>query len=251
MRITVLLLGLASLLGLRPAAHHLATLPAWPGATDTLHWQTELCANVGTFDPKRHTKEQLRNTFTLWFGGLQLTARATAFEINDIALIDLPGLDREYQTKKQRLATLPIVNDPYWHSLRQTRLLELENEYELARAAGRAYTDPAALRQGKFARTCPEFANILNSADTAAQMRFWEKFEVQESKKNGDPGWVMRQFRENRRSPERLRHFRVRVITFGWANCVNATLPHTSYTEEMRAKYDALFSKIQSECDEP
>ncbi|MCU0451770.1 MAG: hypothetical protein MUC97_18305 [Bernardetiaceae bacterium] len=222
-------------------------------ATDTLKWDTELCTHIGTFDPKRYTKEQLINTFHLWFGasGVQLSARVVAFEYEDISALELPKLDREYQAKKQRLATMPLVNDPYWQQLRQQRLLELENEYELSRAAGRAYTDPTALRQGKFARTCPEFADILTTTDTAAQMRFWEKFEVAQSKLNGDPNWVIRKFKENSRSPQWRQHFRVRLVTFGWSNCVNATLPHTSYTEEMRTKYNALFSKIEEECDEP
>ena len=41
------------------------------------------------------------------------------------------------------------------------------------------------------------------------------------------------------------------LITFGWGNCANDKVQRVSHDEKMNNEFNALFIKIDSECDEP
>jgi hypothetical protein len=216
-------------------------------------WNTELCENKGKFDPQQYTPEQLHNAYDLWFtySGVALETDGTVFQPEDIVKLDSVKLREEYEGKKSVLEAMKTVDRPYWQKLKQQRLRELEDEYELKKIAIEAYTRPEVLLNNRFAKPCGEYAQALASADTARLFGAWKALAEKQKAQNGSPEQFMERFYEKFRSDNRLEYAKVDLITFGWWNCANGTLTHVDRDEQMETEFRQLFTDIQSECDEP
>ncbi len=218
------------------------------------NWESELCTHKSKFNARLYTEEELRGTLKLlnMVGSLMLSeVNTTAFEPSQIEdLSSLKELDVAYQKKKKALQDLKIVNDPFWKGIKKAMLQEMKDEYDLTRIGMQAYTNPAVLKGNRFSNVCPDIVTALNSKDTSLVMTAWRKLVVEQSKSNGSPENVMRQFEEESNAPDWLLYARVQLITFGWHNKVNRTLPNTVHDEKLNNKFDRLFQETHSECDE-
>jgi hypothetical protein len=221
--------------------------------TSTFVWTTELCENKGSYDSLKYSREQLQNTYDLWFrfSGIALETDGTANKPEEISKLDANKLASEYQKQKKYFSQMVIVNVPYWQKLKEQRIQELEDEYELKKITIESYSNPAVLNTNRFSKSCPDFVKALTSKDTAELMAFWKSFAEKQSLKNGSPESYMARFYENFNADNRLVYAKIDLITYGWWNCVNQTLPHRSRDEEVEAEFDKLFSNIKRECDEP
>lgn len=121
-------------------------LTVFAGAqTATYKWQDEFCEYEGTFDQKRFSAKQIDATRELLFSSETMSlslAETTIWKFEDIGKIDLVKLDKDYNAIKSRIETLEIVKTPYTERIRNERLRELEQTYQLTRATLRAYTSP-------------------------------------------------------------------------------------------------------------
>ncbi|HEX6426687.1 MAG TPA: hypothetical protein VF008_03335 [Niastella sp.] len=227
--------------------------PVSDTATSTYVWMTELCENKGTYYIAKYTAEQLQNTYDLWFrfGGVILETDATPFELEDISKLDSDKLTNEYQKQKKYFNQMVIVNTPYWQKLKEQRIRELEDEYELKKIAIESYSNSAVLNTNRFSKACSDFVSILTSKDTAVLVAFWKSFAEKKSLQNGSPESYMARFYEKFNSKDRLAYAKIDLTTYGWYNCAAEALTYMGRDGKMEAEFNKLFSNIKSECDEP
>jgi hypothetical protein len=222
-------------------------------STSTFVWTTELCENKGTYDPVKYSAEQLQNTYDLWFrfSGIALETDGTASKLEEIAKLDSNKLGEEYQKQKKYYNQMVVVNSTYWQKLKEQRMLELDNEYELKKITIESYGNLAVLNTNRFSKYCPDVVKALTSNDTAELFAFWKGFTEKQSLQNGSPQKYMENFYEKYNSKDKLAYAKVDLITYGWWNCANHTLTHMDRDEKMEEEFNKLFSNVKSVCDEP
>jgi hypothetical protein len=216
-------------------------------------WESELCEHENTFNTRLYNLEELKGTLNLlnMVGSLMLEINGTAFNPDQIEDLDtLEELDLEYQKKKKALQNLKIVNEPFWKEVKKKMLQEMKDEYDLVRIGIQAYTDPNALKGNRFSNVCPDIVAALTGKDTLLFISTWKALVVEQCKSNGSPEYLMKKFDEENSDPNRMMYARVRLITFGWHNRVNGTIPNLVHDEKLNDKFDQLFMKTHAECDE-
>ncbi len=221
------------------------------------NFQTELCENKGYFDTRKYSEEQIEDTYILWhkMSG-SLLSTLSVFNLNHLQKarnekdILLAKLDQDFSEKKKTLENLKPVRDPYWENVKIQKLKELAYEYDFRKTEILAFSNPAALMNRKLPGECEIFAKALNSNETQ-MIEAWRKLREEMSRKNTDPQRIMGEFEERLHSSERDDFATIDLITFGWGNCMNDHIKRVEYDENMYKKFNALFTKIDSECDEP
>jgi hypothetical protein len=218
-------------------------------------WNSELCENESTFNARLYTVEELKGTNELlWMAGSLLLHEInnTATQPDEIEeLSSLKELDMLYQKKQKALQNLKIVNDPFWRGVKQSILKGMKDEYDLARIDIQAYTNPAVLKGNRFSTVCPDIIDALTDKDTTKLMAAWLTLVEEQSRRNGSPENVLKRYRNQYNSPDRIMQARVQLITYGWHNRVNHTLRRVERDEKMNDKFNRLFLETKSECDEP
>ncbi|MDQ3750516.1 MAG: hypothetical protein M3367_16095, partial [Acidobacteriota bacterium] len=90
-------------------------------------WTTELCEYEGTYDAKKYTDAQLRNTLKLFaVGSFDIETEATVWKYEEIKKLNVAALDKEYESKSTELKKLDIVKSAYWEAMRERKLKELK-----------------------------------------------------------------------------------------------------------------------------
>lgn len=226
------------------------------GQTRTFKWGDELCEYVGTYDAKKYTVNQLKNTHRLLsFSDLRLdSGGATVWKYEDIAKIDAAALDARYKDLIDELEHLEYVSTPFTDSVRAARLTETRQLYQLARTTMMAYTDPTVIRKYKGAEACKlNFGEPLVAGGDSL-IAAWRKVNLDSQSKNADPAGLQRRWNEQNASSDRLKFALVETMSFGWWNCANNEI---KYADAMQgARYDKEFKKLFTRvrtvrCDEP
>jgi len=219
-------------------------------------FDTELCTNKGYFDAKKYSREEIQNTYRLWFelGGVSLHDPAV-FKLEDLQQVRrdknqlLAKLDKDFAAKKALLENLKVVPVSYWQNVKNQTYQALLQEYELDKIKIMAYSDPSVLLGSPF-KSCTHFARVLNSGDNEI-IEEWRKMREQMSRKNGDPQRIMDEFESRLNSSYKKDYAILDLIVFGWGNCANNEIQRPEHDEKMNKEFNALFIKIDSECDEP
>jgi hypothetical protein len=224
---------------------------------EIFNFTTELCDNKGHFDANLYSKEQLKDTYTLWFNmGGTLLSTPSVFNLNELHRVRtekdeiLAQLDKDFKHQKKVLGNLKVVNGPYWENIKSQKLQELIDEYEFKKTEIRAFSDPSILLNHNLSKGCRNFAEALHS-NGPEMIEEWRKLREEMSKKNSDPQRIMNEFEARLNSSDKNDYAIIDLITFGWGNCANNNLRKTEHDEKMYKKFYSLFIKIDSECDEP
>lgn len=239
---------------IKPIQDSLVTKPAQPEIFDFV---TELCENNGYFDATKYSREEIVGTYKLWFqmGGVQLDT-PSVFDLEDLEEVRqnkteiLNKLDKDFAANKEIIENLKIVNVKYWQNIKKLQYKSLQQEYEKKKLQITAYSDPSVLIDDKFTKKCKNFATALNST-VDDLIDEWRQLRVEMSKRNGNPQRVINEFQNHLNSPNWKEYAIIDLITFGWGNCVNEYIERPQHDEKMNKEFDALFIKIDSECDEP
>lgn len=224
---------------------------------EIFNFETELCQNKGHFDANKYSKEELEGTFKLYFqmGGTMLSA-PSVFNLNSLQKVRadkdkiLAQLDKDFAETKKVLENLKVVKDPYWENLKTNKLQELKDEYEFKKTEIRAFSDPSVLMNHQLSRGCEQFAQALNSNDNK-MVETWRKLREEMSKRNSDPQRIMNEFENRVNSADKNDYAIIDLITFGWGNCANDKISKDAPDENLYKKFESLFIKIDSQCDEP
>lgn len=238
----------------KPIHDSLTTKPAKP---EVFAFVTELCDNKGYFDATKYSREELEGTYKLWFQ-MSGTALSTpsVFNLTDLEKIRrdkdliLAKLDKDFAEDKKIIENLKVVNVPYWQNIKNLTYKSLSQEYEFEKLQIISYSNPSVLINNKFTGNCRNFAKALNSSDKDI-IAEWRKLREEMSKRNGDPQRIITEFENHLNSSNWKDYAMIDLITFGWGNCANTYIERPSHDEKMNNEFDALFIKIDSECDEP
>jgi hypothetical protein len=218
-------------------------------------WESEggMCEFEGTYNSKKHTAAQIKNTLKLINGYFRLdTFNATVFKYEDVAKQDFAPIEAEYQKKSAELKNLDIVKLPYWEKRRKQQLKEMESYYWLSKTTMAGYKTPESLRDYPYAPSCQtRFAEPL-IAGGETLLKTWELYNIEARKNNGDPAGVKRRFEAERSSPDALNYARVEVTTFGWWNCANALIDQGDDYPVLEKNFRQLFTRVKTiRCEEP
>lgn len=217
-------------------------------------WTNELCEMSGTYDSKKYTDKQLRNTLLL-FGAAapRIDFDATVWKYEDIAKLDLLALDREYEEKSKMIRELDIVKVPFWENLRQETLKEFKQVYELSRITAQAYARPQIVNEYPRAESCKlKYAGPL-AAGGEDLVAAWRQVNLASQKVNASPRVLQERFDRENASPDRLKFALVETMAFGWWNCANETIerPEPASNGTAEKEYRKLFVRVRDVCDEP
>jgi hypothetical protein len=225
-------------------------------STDTLSWYTELCDHVGTFDTSKYTKKQLQDTYKLWFAysSLALLTKDIETDADRYNTFDskaqLKKLEAEYKAKKKELKGLALVNGKIWEELRQNRLKNMDECYELCKINLEAYSNPKVLLNNRFSKYCPEYAEVLASNDTLKLIACWGKLMSEQENRNFSETLFDRY--TNSLSPEsRVAHAKSYILAYGWHNCANRQINHDTPNVNYEGAFEKLFLSVETECEEP
>lgn len=224
---------------------------------EIFNFSTELCDNKGHFNSGKYSKEELEGTYKLWFqmDGVLLST-PSVFNLNSLQKVRtekdeiLTQLDKDFASQKKVLENLKVVKDPYWEHIKTQKLQELLDEYEFRKTEIQAFSNPSILINNRLSKSCQNFVKALTSDETQ-MIEEWRKLREEISKKNGNPKRIMDEFEEHLNSPNKKDYAIVDLITFGWGNCANEGVNRTEHDEKMNDKFNSLFIKIDSICDEP
>lgn len=215
---------------------------------------TELCDNKGYFDSNTYSREEIEGTYKLWFElGGSLLDTPFVHNLKDLTEVKnnqnkiLAKLDKDFAERKAQIQNLKVVNTPYWQDIKKKSNEELIQSYEKLKIQIQAYSNPAVLLKND---KCKNFSKALNSNDEQ-MFAEWRKLREEMSKTNGDPQRIMDEFNEQLSSSDNKDYAIIDLITFGWGNCANDKIQRVSHDEKMNNEFNALFIKIDSECDEP
>lgn len=224
-----------------------------PAQTKKFRWGTELCLFEGTYDGKRHTETQLKDTTKLFYlDFFPNTIDPAPFKYADVEKLDVAKLDKEYETRVSALKRLNIVKTKYWESVRQKQLKELEQVYQLSRATILGFANPARLRDVTFAGACIQKYVPPLAGGGDELLAVWRAINEKSQKENIDPERVKREFEEELNSPEKFQYAQVDVMAFGWWNCANALIDREDKSAAHHKEFKKLFKRNRTvECDEP
>lgn len=218
---------------------------------------TDLCDSKGYFDPTKYSREEIEGTYKLWFqmSGISLNT-PSVFNLNDLEEIQrdkdliLAKLDKDFAGNKKMIENLKIVNVPYWQNIKKLSYTELHQDYEKKKIQIVSYSDSSVLINNKFTGNCINFAKAVNSNDEEL-ITEWRKLREEMSKRNGNPQRIITEFENHLTSSNWKDYAMIDLITFGWGNCANNYIERPLHDEKMYTEFNALFIKIDSECDEP
>jgi hypothetical protein len=226
------------------------------GQTRTFEWTDIMCGYKGTYDSRKYSEVQLRNTWRLIdHDGPSLEGMATVWQYDEIAGLDVAALDRSYNGVRSEIENLNIVKTPYWQNVRKKKLEALEQDYRLRRTTMLAYTKPAVLMEYPAAEACKlKYAGPIAKGGDAL-LGLWREVNLESQVNNADPARLQRIFDEQRRSPDRLKFALVETMAFGWWNCANDVLrdgpAFNPEDSEHAEEFKKLFTRLTEDCEEP
>ena len=219
----------------------------------TFKWSSEMCDFTGTYDSKKYSAVELENTRRLFSYDLNLTYHPSVFKYEDIAKIDLTELEKDYAAKSAELKTMKIVKFPFWETVRQNKLKELEQTYRHRKAISLAYTNPKVLREYTAAPACnAKYVEPL-IAGGESFYKVWLDVNMESRSKNSDPARLKREFEVQMASPDRAKYALVEVMGFGWGNCSNEFIEYDEGASDgtYLKEFKKLFTRVRESCEEP
>lgn len=208
-------------------------------------WSDEICTFEGIYARSRYTEKQLENTYQLWYSRDFVLDGDRVFIYNS----GLPerrtaaSLDEEFARKSTALKNLEIVNTPFWKAFKQKKLKTLEQDYRLARATVRAFQEPAALQEVKFAEGCvKKFAPPL-TAGGAVLLEFRRALAEEKRRKSDDPEAGRIFFEERRASTDRFKSALEEILISDWWDCASAGIDRADETKPSK-NFRRLFKHV-------
>lgn len=219
-------------------------------------WGDELCSYESQYDVKKITKTLLQHCEDLGLKNeYNINTTPMIFKPADIATRMRTGeLEKEYAEKSAALKSLALPEVPFWQRLKTLKLREQEQVYHFSLTMFRAYKDVSVLKAyPNKSAAARRFAHALvTGGDTL--LAAWKTLRNEMAARNSDPQAIIREYKQQLASPDKMSYALVDVITFGWGNSANDDIERVPDTEveAIRKEWRKLFVKTRTlECDEP
>jgi len=215
-------------------------------------WQDDLCDIKGSFDNKKYTANQIKNSHFMLnnLNTVQLNSFSSPVnpsDIDKVSTTDITNLDKEYELLKGKVQQLEVV--PAAQTYKRELLKSIEGEYVHDKLTILAYLYPVqAMRLSP--PMCKQYLTPFFESETAVQSK-WEQLVEKRALSNS---YAMSHYQEQRASdPEN--YAKINLLTYGFSNCVNDQIYHAD-SNKVFSNYNQLnktiFGKsISMVCDEP
>ena len=223
------------------------------GQSKKFRWSAGMCEFEGTFNTKKYSATQLKDTAKLIGDNLGLdTSAGTVWKFDEIKSLNFEPVEARYQQKVKELKGLKIVIVPFWEERRTQLLRELEQYYFLIKFTMASYTDPKALLGYKYADSCiAKYAQPLIDGGNPL-FKVWEEVNVKSRRTNASPERIKKLFDEQRKSAEAENFARIEVTAFGWWNCANALVDQGVDYSIREKNFKKLFIRVRTiSCETP
>lgn len=221
----------------------------------TFTWSDDLCEFSGTYDSRKYNEKLLRNTQRLLLGrDFSLVGiDATVWKYEDIEKLDPRSAELKYNKLIDELEHYEYISTPFTDAVRQARIREIRQAYQLIRTTMAAYTDPKVIREYKGAEACKLDYGEPIIAGGDKLIGAWRKVNLDSQSKNADPARLQRRWDEQNASPNRLEFALVETMSFGWWNCANNEVRYADaeFGERAANEFRKFFIRVREQCDEP
>lgn len=220
---------------------------------NTFKWSDMACEYSGTFDTKKYSLSEIRDTAKLnEITGLPLGFQAAVWKYEDIEKLDLAELDREYKAKREELTALRPVKTAYWEKVKQDKLKELDQLHRLLTVTAKAYKNPEVLREYPGVESCKlKYAEPIISGGEKL-VAAWRTVNLESQAKNSDPARLQRRFDSENASTDRMKFALVETMSFGWWNCANDSIEYINEDGSRQEEFKKLFVRVRTiMCEEP
>jgi hypothetical protein len=130
--------------------------------------------------------------------------------------------------------------------MRQARLKELKESYELRSLAIRAYTNPKVLKQQKTPGCSNTEKALILGGDVL--LAYWKKQHEQELVGALDPASIQQDFNQKWESKDKLLWARIEVTRYGWWNCISEKQLADISESEIENAFNRLFLEVRENC---
>lgn len=223
------------------------------------NYSNEMCDIKAQYDDSKHTAQQIKDTLKLtelyYMQNPEMESDYHSFS-NPPSLKLLQALNQQYQYQRGQIINLKIVNLPKYQKLKQIKLEEYKNLYEMNALKLLAVRDPKKLLTDQYGKQCYQLAERMNLKGNqlinAARSTVLEFMANERKKGNSDQAWINSQLNnynegvKNARDPS---DFAFKQIMFHWNNCVVDRFPdNETFLSKITPEKD-LFVKYKSYCD--
>lgn len=241
----------------------LLTVPSIATA-EVYKWQDDLCDMKGSFDNKKYSAKQIKNSHLVLdrLTRLNLESFSSPMSVDALDKLSMKDLDvstEEYKQVKRDTERLDVV--PEAKGYKRNLLKTIDAEYEKDRLVILGYLNPSeALKQSP--QMCKNYIEPFMQNEAAVQNR-WKQFveeQILETSEYGaDELERYRKIATQRYQEEKVsnsaKYARINLITFGFGNCVNDQVYHAD-SEKVFNNYNQLnktiFGKsLKMVCEEP
>jgi len=215
-------------------------------------WEDDLCEYTAKYDSATVSHKQLQNTLDLCCHSSRFTiqTKTTAYsQIIEINQLNIDSLDCECARKLMDLKSLDILNTNYFKDIKTQTIAELELDCKFERLAMLAYKYPDTLNFVENPVECQKYINALIVGGEEL-LKVWKEFHVYYTAKYGENKIADEEFEKNYSSIDRFKYAQIDLITYGWWNCINQTIPRAK-NDNFHDEFIKNLIDIKEKCTEP
>lgn len=216
--------------------------------TYEFEWKDGICNYTGTTKTDVVSEDALHNALYLLWNPSGLTRPFLCNKPADSSLLNIELVQKEYINKRAELLQATFPSGVFWLELQNTRLKELDQQFQLRKLAIQAFKDPQVLAKKTKDKTCNEFVKALTSGDKAL-LAAWKNMHEAEKLSHSDPESLQAVFDKHWNSPEQMIWAKIELLRYGWWNCVDQSATHVTDFSAIEQQFKALFSEVREKCD--
>jgi hypothetical protein len=223
------------------------------GQTSTFKWSNMGCQYISSFDSTIFSRDQIKNCylFTKW-ESFTIVYVPVFYQPKLIQNYKLDSLDNEYKLKSNQLRTLDLPKTEFWEALRKSKLIELDQVYDMNRIAFLSLSNPNILKQFKHNDNCLDKHSKCLIAGGDSLLNDLYSLILAMEKNNGNPASAYRKYEAILYSGDKFFNARLYVIWYGWWNCANKYINRSNDLTSSEKEFRKLFLETKTvRCDEP
>lgn len=213
----------------------------------------EMCEYEGVYNTHLYNEQELKDTHSLYYGESWLLGYGSPHKDSpDDTKQLLTQLADDYAKKRNVLRGFKVIDKPIFTLFRDSLILSLDEEYKAKSTILKAYLNSASILQYKTSDCCNTRYAIPLSKGGEVLLEAYKQLTLDQMKKNAAPQLLYKQYQQNLASPDKYEKAFAYVVTYGWWNCVNSSIPRPKYDPQFMETYQSLFTKVTTiYCDEP
>jgi hypothetical protein len=217
-------------------------------------WETELCEHKGLFDSLKIKRNQIQGAHALTNSSDMsqqpyFLLLPSVYSIEDLKKVDTGKISENYYLLKQKFQNIKLPASTAWENYRTQQIKAIEENYKMGKVLATAFVSDNYTGIAEFKDKCSTQYTEALQAGGDKLLDAWKNLVNKSAKNNGDPKRVITEYEQKLNTPEKYLHAKVEILTFGWSNCVSATIKGYDGTNATIA-FRKLFKSVKDVCSE-